>query len=77
MANLHDKNTWLFHTPLGVSLFSFSIQIVWEMTMVVDKIVCNYKQKQMLPSLNKRESMVQRSLINKITIQIADARMVG
>ena len=45
--------------------------------MVVDKIVCKYKQKQMLSSLNKRESMVQRSLINKITIRIADARIVG
>ena len=27
--------------------------------------VCNYEQKQMLPSLNKHELMVQRSLINK------------
>ena len=28
------------HTPLGVSLFSFAIQIVWEMTTVVTKIAC-------------------------------------
>ena len=28
------------HAPLGVSSFSFSIQNVWEMTTVVDKIAC-------------------------------------
>ena len=28
------------HTPLGVSLFSFAIQNVWEMTTVVTKIAC-------------------------------------
>ena len=28
------------YAPLGVSLFSFAIQIVWEMTTVVTKIAC-------------------------------------
>ena len=40
MADLHDSITWLLPHPLGVSSFSFSIQNVWEMTIVVDKIAC-------------------------------------
>ena len=40
MADLHEASCDYCHAPLGVSSFSFSIQNVWEMTTVVDKIAC-------------------------------------
>ena len=40
MADLHITSRDHCHAPLGVSSFSFSIQNVWEMTTVVDKIAC-------------------------------------
>ena len=39
--------------------------------------VCTYKQKQMLPSLNECECLVQRSLINKNTFWIAGSAWLG
>ena len=39
-----------FHAPLGVTAFLFSVQNVWEMTTVGDKIACHPCMRVLQPS---------------------------